>query len=89
MSLGEGYDEGLSGGVNKETEERFTKAVVLDNWEEDGIINKERFPECYSPDKTICQAQALTSDHVLKCARLITATRHLAISSRVTRPMSP
>ena len=40
MSLGEGYDEGLCGGVNKEFKKVHwvSKAVMFDNWEKDGVI---------------------------------------------------
>ena len=47
MYLGEGYNKGLCGGVNKEFKEvnGVSKAVVLYNWENDGVFAQERFPE--------------------------------------------
>ena len=45
MSLGEGYDEGLCGGVNNEFKEVnwVSKAEVLDNWKKYGVITQKSY----------------------------------------------
>ena len=63
MYLGEGYNKGLCGGVNKEFKEvnGVTKAVVLYNWENDGVFAQERFPEGQWPYESIGQTGAFPS----------------------------
>ena len=76
MFLDERYYKGLGCWVKEETKERVTQAVVLYNWEENWVLEKETLPKCYSSNKCCSQTWTLSSCNVLKGARYICTTRN-------------
>ena len=81
MGLGEGDNKWLCGGIKEETEERVTKTVVLDNWEQYRILVEKSFPECHCSGQSISQARTLTSCNVLEGTRLTSTARYLTVAS--------